>query len=369
MIPVYQPYLPPQSIRHARQALESGWVSWVGEYAEQAEAILAERLGVRHAILVSNGTAAGHLISRCIRQFHPEIRRFVVPNNVFVAAWNGLLYEYPVSALMPVDAHLESWNANLDEALGDDLGPDTCILAVHNLGNIINVPALQRRFPNTLVCEDACESVFGSYEGKPAGSMGWMSSISFFSNKNISCGEGGAVLTNDDEAAKFVRLLKGQGQGPTRYLHTELGYNYRMSNVQAGLLLGQLERWDEIYKRKRDLFEAYAQRLGGHPGVALQRCEPFTQHSNWMFGVRILGLQDHGRAVAEFQRAGVETRRMFFPIHRHGHLQSLQGEHAVAELLHRECLILPSWPALTEVQIDHVCGVVEQVCTTVAEHV
>jgi len=368
MIPVYKPFLPTESLRHAHQALESGWVSSLGEYTERAEAILAERLGVRHAILVSSGTAAGHLMSRCIRRFHPHINRFIVPNNVFVAAWNALLYEWPLSALVPVDAHSETWNADLDAGLRDEPGPETCILAVHNLGNTINVPALRRRFPRTLVCEDACESVFGTYEGQPAGSAGWMSSISFFSNKNISCGEGGAVCTNDDDAAKHVRLMKGQGQGSTRYLHTELGFNYRMTNVQAGLLLGQLELWDEIRARKQKLFQAYARRLVGNPHVILQSREPLTEHSDWMFGIRIRGLQGQQLATTQFRYAGVETRPMFFPIHHHMHLRSVGGEHPVAELLHRECVILPSWPGLTDAQVDHVCSVVEQICDKVYQH-
>lgn len=368
MIPVYKPFLPPESLRYAHQALESGWVSSLGEFTERAESILAERLGVRHAILVSNGTVAGHLMSRCIRRFHPSIRRFVVPNNVFVAAWNALLYEWPASALVPVDAHPDTWNADLAACLDGEPEDDTCILAVHNLGNTINVPALQRRFPQTLVCEDACESVFGSYEGRPAGSAAWMSAISFFSNKNISCGEGGAVLTNDDDAARLVRLMKGQGQGPMRYLHTELGFNYRMTNVQAALLLGQLDLWDVILQRKRELFGAYAERLAGHPQVSMQCSEPGTEHSRWMFGIRIRGLHDYDLAAAEFGRAGIETRPMFFPIHRHGHLQSVGGEHPIAEQLHRECVILPSWPGLTLSQVDRICESVERVCGMVCQH-
>lgn len=360
MIPVYKPYLPPDSLRHAQHALATGWVSSLGEYTERAEMALAERLGVKHAILVSNGTVAGHLMSRCVKRFFPQVRRFLVPNNVFVAAWNALLYEWPVSALVPVDADLRTWNADYSSIDPSQYGPETCILAVHNLGNVINVPALRKRFPRCLICEDACETAFGSYEGQPAGSSSFMATYSFFSNKNISCGEGGAVLTNDDEAARFVRLLKGQGQGPTRYLHTELGYNYRMTNVQAALLLGQLELWDDIRAMKRALFRAYSDRLAGSAHVRLQAEEPGTVHSNWMFGIRVPGLPGYEAAAEEFSAAGIETRSMFFPIDRHSHLREVGGHNANAETLHRECLSLPSWPGLSDSQIDHVCSVVER---------
>jgi perosamine synthetase len=309
-------------------------------------------------------------MSRCIRRFHPGIRRFIVPNNVFVAAWNAILYEWPVSALSPLDAHPETWNANFDaeDLASNPPGADTCILAVHNLGNTINVPALRKRFPSALVCEDACESMFGTYEGRPAGSAGFMSTMSFFSNKNISCGEGGAVLTNDDDAARLVRLMKGQGQGSTRYLHTELGFNYRMTNVQAALLLGQLELWDEIRSKKKALFRAYHERLGGHPMVSLQTTEAHTEHSQWMFGIRIRGLPDYQSAAVEFRRAGVETRPMFYPIGHHGHLQTLRRQHPVAEALHRECVILPSWPGMSQANVDQVCEAVDRVCELMCQH-
>lgn len=371
MIPVYKPYLPPESLVHARRALETGWVSSLGEYTERAERVLAERLGVRHAILVANGTVAGHLAARCVRRLRPAVRRFVVPNNVFIAAWNSLLYEYPVDSLHPVDACERTWNADLSslQRRAGELGPETCFLVVHNLGNTVHVPRLRAAFPRCEFIEDACESVFGCYGGQPAGSAAWISWVSFFSNKNISCGEGGAVLTNDDEAAALMRLWKGQGQGAVRYLHTDLGYNYRMTNVQAGLLLGQLDLWDSIRAMKRRVFAAYTQRLAGVGQVALQACEAQTEPSQWMFGIRVPGLADPAAATAVFREAGIETRPMFFPIDHHGHLRTLAGNHRVAEALHRECIILPSWPELSESQIDQVCAATERVASRALQSV
>lgn len=369
MIPVYVPSLPPESLRHAREALDSGWVSSLGRYTEAAERELARRLGVRHAILVANGTVAGHLMTRCIRRLHPEVRRFIVPNNVFVAAWNAILYEWPSSALVPLDARLSTWNADYldDPALRDADRGDTCFMVVHNLGNTVDVPAIRRRFPRALVCEDACESAFGSYGGRPAGSAGYMASMSFFSNKNISCGEGGAVLTDCDESAAAIRLMKGQGQGATRYLHEELGFNYRMTNVQAALLLGQLERWDSLMERKRSLFEGYRARLSGLPGLSFQESEPGTEPSRWMFGVRIAGLGCHEDAARIYRQAGIETRPMFFPIRRHGHLREVACEEQNAETLHCECVILPSWPDLSEGQLDLIARTTERVCESVLQ--
>jgi perosamine synthetase len=368
MIPIYRPSLPRESLRHAYEALDSGWVSSLGKYTQMVEGELARRLGVKHAIVVSNGTVAGHLMARCIRRFYPGVRRFIVPNNVFVAAWNSILYEWPSSALNPLDTNLATWNADYleDPALEGANSADTCFLVVHNLGNTVNVPAVRRRFPKALVCEDACESAFGTYEGRAAGTAGFVSTLSFFSNKNISCGEGGAVLTDSDEAAAAVRLMKGQGQGSTRYLHEELGFNFRMTNVQAALLLGQLERWDEIKEKKRLLFNTYRSRLAGLPGVTFQESDADTEPSRWMFGIRVDGLQSYERAATIYAQEGVETRPMFFPIHRHGHLRGMSQHHKHAEQLHRECVILPSWPDLSPNEIETVARATERLCESVA---
>lgn len=369
MIPVYCPSLTPESLRYAQEALKSGWISSVGKFTELAEAELCRRLGVRHAILVSNGTTAGHLMIRCLRQFHPDVRRFIVPNNVFVAAWNSVLYEFPASALCPIDANVSTWNANYvdDPSLGSANSEDTCFLVVHNLGNTVNVPEIQRRFPRALVCEDACESIFGSYEGRSAGAAAYMSCLSFFGNKNITCGEGGAVLTNCDRAAAAVRRMKGQGQGATRYLHEELGFNYRMTNVHAAILLGQLERWDELRDKKARIFRIYRERLGHVPNLVFQEVVQGTVHSDWMCGIRIVGLGAYHVAADVFRRAGIETRPMFYPISDHGHLRGISCEESVARLLQRECVILPSGPELSDEELETVASVTERICREIGD--
>ena len=141
-----------------------------------------------------------------------------------------------------------------------------------------------------------------------------------------------------------------------------------MTNVQAALLLGQLDLWDVILERKHELFGAYTKRLAGHPQIAMQCSEPGTEHSRWMFGIRVRGLHDYDLAAAEFLRAGIETRPMFFPINRHGHLRMLGGKHLIAEQWHRECVILPSWPGITSSQVDHICEAVDRVCGLVSQH-
>jgi perosamine synthetase len=367
MIPVYSPSLTEHSLRYAHEALSSGWVSSVGRFTDMAEAELAKRIGVRHAILVCNGTVAGHLMVRCIKRRYPHISRFIVPNNVFVAAWNAILYEYPMSSLVPLDANASTWNADYlsDPLLESANAEDVCFMVVHNLGNTVNVPAVKERYTKALVCEDACESVFGSYEGSPAGTASFMSTLSFFGNKNVTCGEGGAVLTNCDESAAAVRLMKGQGQSDTRYLHSEIGYNYRMTNLHAAVLLGQLERWDELCERKARLFNTYRERLCGVPNLLFQQPEPNTLPSNWMFGVRIRGLPSYAAAAAVFAEQAIETRPLFFPITRHGHLRHVACSSSTAALLHQECVVLPSWPDLSEAQIDRIVRVTEDVARAV----
>ena len=123
---------------------------------------------------------------------------------------------------------------------------NTAILVVHNIGNIINVPKLKLEFPNTVILEDNCEGFLGKYDNKYTGTESFASSISFFGNKTITSGEGGAFITNDDDVFEYINKIKSQGQSNEKFIHDVLGYNYRMTNIQAAILYGQLDSLSEI---------------------------------------------------------------------------------------------------------------------------
>ena len=350
MLPIYQPYLPKECLRYAHDALDSTWISSQGVYIDKAKEKLKEIVGSKYVIMVNNGTCATHMLALGLKFKYPHIRKIIVPNNVYVAAWNSFLFSGGFE-FIPVDADLNTWNIDHKKIPAPD--EETAILVVHNLGNIVNVPALQKRFPKTLIVEDNCEGLFGRHEGAYSGTQSLISSVSFFGNKTITSGEGGAVFTQDETIFEYLNSVRGQGQSSVRYIHDKLGYNYRMTNIQAALLYGQLEIQPEIREKKRAVFDLYTQELKDVEGIRFQETEANTEHAQWMFGLRFDQFNQQKKRDLElflFEN-NIETRPMFYPMNQHAHLSQYSNGIEIAERLNHQCLILPSFPELTRSQI------------------
>ena len=202
--------------------------------------------------------------------------------------------------------------------------------------------------------EDNCEGLFGTYQGHPSGSKSLCSSLSFFGNKNVTCGEGGAYMTNEKDAYDFARKLWGQGQTEQRYIHDELGYNYRMTNVQAALLLGQLEELDYIKENKKRVFDRYRKNLNGADGVSLQKLEENTTHSMWMNADKLENKKSYEESKRYFDSWEIDTRPMFYPYTAHKHI-SFSGKSEEAEDINNKTVMIPSYPELSDDEIDYIC--------------
>ncbi len=350
MLPIYQPYLPASCLKYAHDALDSTWISSQGVYIDKAKEMLKQIVGAKYVILVNNGTCATHMLALGLKFKYPNLKKIIVPNNVYVAAWNSFLFSGGFD-FQVIDADEETWN--IDQSLIKGSGKDTALLAVHNLGNIINIPQLQRNHPELIIVEDNCEGLFGKYEGRYSGTASLISSVSFFGNKTITSGEGGAVFTSDDGLFEYLNSVRGQGMSSIRYVHDKLGYNYRMSNVQAALLYGQLEMLGEIRERKATVFELYRSELSSVEEILFQKQEEGTEHAQWMFAIRFPGFDLNQKRSLELflYENNIETRPMFYNINTHTHLKDIKSDNRVADLLNHQCLILPSFPELTRSQI------------------
>lgn len=365
MIPVYKPYLPPGSLSQAHEAMDSTWLSSQGKYLNILEEKLQELLGVQYIIPLNNGTSACHLVAKDLwRTNKPESgkKKIVVPNNVYVAAWNAFLFDNNYE-LIPVDADLNTWNMDLNK-LEEILTkyPGTDVLIVHNIGNVINVPSLQKKYPHSKFVEDNCEGFLGKYENKFSGTVS-TSAISFFGNKNITSGEGGAFITQSEDAYLYAKCIQGQGQSSKRFVHSDLGYNYRMTNIQAAILCGQIDLLPKIEQLKADIFGTYRKALDQRDDIKIQQIERGTQHSNWMFGVRVIGNSCYEKSESYFKSHGIEIRPMFYPIDAHQHLINNPNVAACdninAALLNKECFILPSFPELTTTEQHHILSTLD----------
>ena len=353
MIPIYKPHLPPSSLRYAHEAIDSTWISSSGKFLKKAKDLLSEYLNTEYIQLVNNGTSATHLLAKAISYNNPSINKIVLPNNVYVAAWNSFLYENRYNILLK-EPNLSTWNMDLKN--GQHLDENTAVCFVHNLGNISNVPKFMRENPNVTCVEDNCEGFSGEYEGYKSGTKSLASSLSFFGNKTITSGEGGAVILKDEDTYEYLKCIQGQGQSSKRYVHEHLGHNYRMTNIQAALLLGQLEIVSEIVEMKSELFYFYKKELSSVDGISLQKQEKDTKHSNWMFAVRVHDSCGYEQSAKFLSERGIDTRPMFYPASKHKHLEGLadKNREVNAEILNRECIMLPSFPDLTKKEVNHI---------------
>jgi perosamine synthetase len=355
MIPIYKPYFTDKSLSYAHEALQSGWVSSLGKYKNLCEEKLKEMFGYKYVLLTNNGTSATYLVAKCLQYKYPSVEYITVPNNVYVASYNAFLYDKEFELLCST-TDIKTWNIKVP--FSRDLA---VVLIVHNLGNIINVPKLKRQNPDTIFIEDNCEGIGGKYEGFYSGTQSLCSSLSFFSNKNITAGEGGAFCTEDEDLYNYANLIHGQGQSNKRYIHNVLGNNFRMTNIQAAILYGQLELFKEITDRKESIFDYYRKELSTIEKVKVQEIEEGTTHSNWMFGVRIRGNKNYEEVNKYFNSKGIETRPMFYPIWYHEHLKNIERVYdSVPELLSKECFMLPSYPELKKLDQNHIIETIKK---------
>lgn len=342
-IPIYKPYLTKRSVSYAKDAIDSGWISSIGEYLERATEELKSLTNSKYAVLVNNGTAATHLCVRALKRKYPDTKRVFVPSACYVAAYNCLMYDNNNWILESSDINIDTWNMAIPKH-----NPDDAIMAVHNLGNIIDLQNV-----SCPIIEDSCESFFANVKNPKS----LCSSLSFFGNKNVTSGEGGAVLTDDEETFVFIKKIMGQGQTAQRYVHDELGYNYRMTNIQAAILLGQLENYEHIHNKKRDVFRIYNNILKNIDGIRTQKIE--IDHSFWIYGVRLLGSKSYQKNKEFLNSAGIDVRPMFYPSTTHKHV-NVAGEHKNINLIHDEIVLLPSYPELTVKQIEYICSKIKE---------
>jgi perosamine synthetase len=364
MINIYNPTIDKYKTS-AINAINSGWISNHGEYINKSTDRLKEILNINYCILMANGTCATHCLFLSIKYKYPEIKKIYVPNNAYVAAWNSVLMVYNIELIEVMKMNVDTWNIETDETYIKSLDLNSAVLIVHNLGNIINVPRLKKLRPDLIFVEDNCEGLFGTYDNIYSGTSDSIlcSSISFYGNKTITTGEGGAFLTNDKDVYEYIKKVYSQGMSDTRYLHDVHAYNYRMTNIQAAFLYDQLNDIDTILYNKKKIFNNYdrlLQPLISSRKIAILKKEENTKSANWIFGVRII---ENNKTIEEttefFKKNNVDIRPFFYPINKHGHLTSIINDDNISELLNKEIIMIPSSPSITIEEQTYIIRVIQ----------
>ncbi len=352
-----------QEQRYIQEAFASNWVAPVGPHIDRFEEEFTERIGVKHAVAVSSGTAAMHLAI-----LHLDLKpgeEVFCSTGTFAASVNPVVYERGCPVF--IDSDPATWNIDCN-LLHDEL--ERCakrgrlpraVIAVDLYGQCADWKSLRTicDFYEVPLIEDAAEALGATYGGKPAGSFGWANICSFNGNKIITTSGGGMLATDDSALASRARYLATQARDPApHYEHSAVGYNYRLSNLLAGVGRAQLQVLDERVAARRAIFDHYQSALGCEPGISFMPEAPYGRATRWLTCVLIDA--DQFGATREdvrlhLESQNIESRPVWKPMHRQpvfADCRRVGGE--VTEQLFADGLCLPSGSSLTESDLDRV---------------
>jgi perosamine synthetase len=368
MIPVNEPLLNGREKELLIECIDTGWVSSDGPFVKQFEQNFAGFIGAGHGIAVCNGTAA--LETALYAAGIGRGDEVIMPTFTIVSCLVAALRLGAVPVLVDVDP--DTWGMDVSQIAAKITPRTRAILPVHMYGHPVDMdPVLElARQHNLIVIEDAAEVHGAEYKGRRCGTLGHISAWSFYANKIINTGEGGMVLTSDDAMAERARSYRNLCFRPERrFFHTELGYNFRMTNLQAALGVAQVERVEEFVAIKRRLGALYREQLAAIPGLRFQVEKPWAKCVYWMYCVEIdesCGFAAD-EAQAELAKRGIGTRPFFLGLHEQPAAHDLGlfiGErHPVSERIARQGFYLPSGLTLTDAQVGEVVAAVAETMT------
>jgi perosamine synthetase len=365
MIPVCEPFLEGKELEYVTDCLKTNWISSQGKYIEEFEDKFANYCGCKYGISTTSGTTAIHLALASLGIGPND--EVIVPTFTMISTVFAIIYTGATPVL--VDAEPETWNidvARIEERVNDKT---KAILPVHIYGHPCDMEPIMEvaRKYNLWVIEDAAEAHGAEYKGRKAGSIGQVNCFSFYANKIITTGEGGMVVTSDEKIAEKARALKDLAHSKQkRFLHTDLGFNYRMSNIQAAIGLAQFEKIDELVERRRAHAYLYNSLLKDVGGIKLPPEKEWAKNVYWMYSILVedrFGMS-RDELMGKLKEKGIDTRRFFIPIHQQpvfADRNLFAGEsYPVSEAFSKKGLYLPSGSGLTREQIEYVCRVIKQ---------
>ena len=357
-INVNQPLLNGNEKKYLNECIDSGWISSEGPFVQKFEELFAKQVMRKHAISVSNGTAAIDVAIEALQISKDD--EVIVPAFTIISCINQIIRVGAKPVL--VDSDLKTWNMDVSQIESKITSKTKAILMVHIYGLPVDVDpilAIAKKY-NLKVIEDAAEMHGQFYKGKPCGSFGDMSIFSFYANKLITTGEGGMVLTNDDKLAEDFRSLRNLCfQSDNRFVHQRLGWNLRMTNLQAAVGLAQLERLDEFVVIKRRMGETYNKLLGNIEGIQLPLQKTnYSENIYWIYGILIdKKMKTSAKEVMNYLKEnGIGTRPFFYPIHQQPVLKKMglfkNDSHPNSELMYEQGFYIPSGLGLTQEEIE-----------------
>jgi len=361
-IPVSEPFLRATEREFLMDAFDSGWISASGPYNKKLEDEFSKFCGVNYGSTVSNGTVAIHLAVRALElQKGDEV---IVPNFNGIYGAYALMYEGVIP--IPVDAEFDTWNIN-PELIEEKITNKTkAIMVVHLYGHPCDMDRIQEIADkyNLPIIEDAAEAHGAEYKSRKAGSLGDISTFSMYANKIMTSGEGGLVLTNNKKYYEKIEYLKNQCfslNGPRNFIHEDLGYNYRYTNLQAAIAYAQFLQLDDLNKKRIEVNKKYRKALNGIKGLTFQVNKDYAKNVFWMSSILI------NKEITGFSRDqleehllknNIQTRRLFVGMHRQPVLKKygivINEKFPISDMLSDDGLYLPTSPQLNNSDIERI---------------
>ena len=366
-VPVNTPLLDGNEKKYLSECIDTGWISSEGPYVKQFEEQFATRVERKYGVAVSNGSAALDVAVAALGIGPGD--EVILPTFTIISCAASIVRAGATPVV--VDSDPATWNMDVQQIAAKLTGRTRAIMVVHIFGLPVDIdPILQLADRHGLrIIEDAAELIGQDYKGKPCGSFGDISTFSFYSNKHVTTGEGGMITTDNEELANRCRSLRNLCfDENNRFIHRELGWNYRMTNFQAAVGVAQLERLDNHIERKRQIGEFYTSQLRDIRAIELPVSEcSYARNIYWVYGVV---LKDDIRfdakgAMRQLGERGIGTRPFFWPMHEQPVFKKQKlfdgVECPVAERIARRGFYIPSGLAITKSQQEKVVKAMREV--------
>nr|WP_299411535.1 DegT/DnrJ/EryC1/StrS family aminotransferase [Acaryochloris sp. IP29b_bin.148] len=366
-VPVNEPLLNGNEKKYLNECIDTKWISSEGPFVKQFEQQFAEQMGRKHGIAVCNGSVAIDVALAALKIGHGD--EVILPSFTIISCAAAIVRAGATPVV--VDCCPATWNMDVSQIEAKITDNTKAIMVVHIYGLPVDMQPLMELANKygLYIIEDAAEMHGQTYNGAPCGSFGAISTFSFYPNKHLTTGEGGMVLTNDETLADRSRSLRNLCFQPQkRFVHLELGWNYRMTNMQAALGLAQLEQIDTFIARKRHMGEVYNRLLAEIPGLQLP--VPKTDYATNIYWVYGIVLEDNvpfdaQEAMKRLAAHEIGTRPFFWPMHLQPVFQEMglfdQVSCPISEKIARRGFYIPSGLALTDLQMQQVAHALQDV--------
>lgn len=366
MIPVNEPLLNGNEKKYLNECIDTGWISSEGPFIKKFEEEFSKKNNRKHGVAVCNGTAALEIAVESLGIGEGD--EVIIPAFTIISCASAIIKSGAIPVL--VDSDIHTWNMNVSQIESKITSKTKAIMVVHIYGLPVDMdPVLEIAKKYSLkIIEDAAEAHGQTYKGKPCGSFGDVSVFSFYPNKLITTGEGGMVLTDNDSIAEHLRSLRNLCfTANKRFVHEELGWNMRMTNLQAAIGLAQLERWDKSIARKREMGKLYTELLKDVEQISLPLTKTgYADNIYWVFGIM---LKDKNKSAEQIMKQlaekGIGTRPFFYPMHLQPVLKRMglynNESYPNAENMYHGGFYLPSGLAITDEQIREVVQTLKEI--------